>query len=561
MDIDITGNYAQLPRMLLTPMFDVTVEGRGTGKSYDMGFCMDRLIRNMPKGVFSLTGKTYGQLLTRTLPSALKVLDEMGYQKDVNYVIGRKPPTWFIDSYEKLSKFDNVISFANGAKFLMTSQSEKGSGRGANTDFELMDEALTIDIEQYNYEVVPTNRGNTQYFKHVPFHHGLKYSTSMPPTKQGRWVLDYASYYEQERGIPIFSIWNQIVQMQIELLSIENPKHFSQLWNEIQRVRAKITPFVSQKGVLFTLANAFDNLHNVGLKYIKNNKEKLPSLIFMVEIMNYLFDKVEDCFYNINEAKQLYYDTDNKSLLQNAMDCNFNFELMAQKASTADVDCNTALPLELVADWGASICLFCVCQERNFDFVTNQRTDRTCQTFINEFFVKPNETDNVMIEELCRKFTDYYQSHHKKTIHYYRDRHGDSRNPSQLNAQSYNEQAIKVLKQAGWTVIEHVHRGQEPPQSDKYLLWGMILKETDPLLPLVRFNATKCKYTLFSMNNARLKDDNGKLTKDKSSERKTSGTPQEEATHFSDAADKIVYTKFQDIIKEKETFIPARIPT
>jgi len=68
----------------------------------------------------------------------------MGYQKDFNYVIGRQPPKWFHDSYEKIAKFDNVISFANGTKYIMISQSEKGSGRGANTDFELMDEALTI---------------------------------------------------------------------------------------------------------------------------------------------------------------------------------------------------------------------------------------------------------------------------------------------------------------------------------------------------------------------------------------------------------------------------------
>lgn len=63
----------------------------------------------------------------------------------------------------------------------------------------------------------------------------------------------------------------------------------------------------------------------------------------------------------------------------------------------------------------------------------------------------------------------------------------------------------------------------EPTQSDKYLLRGLILCEERENLPLVRFNGDKCRFTLISMNNAMIKDVDGKLQKDKSSERKSSG--------------------------------------
>lgn len=100
----------------------------------------------------------------------------------------------------------------------------------------------------------------------------------------------------------------------------------------------------------------------------------------------------------------------------------------------------------------------------------------------------------------------------------------------------------------------------EPPQSDKYLLWGLVLREERENLPLVRFNGDRCRFTLISMNNAMIKDVDGKLQKDKSSERKTSGVLPEEATHFSDAADKIIWTKFGGGLKEKSgNFIPARV--
>ena len=120
---------------------------------------------------------------------------------------------------------------------------------------------------------------------------------------------------------------------------------------------------------------------------------------------------------------------------------------------------------------------------------------------------------------------------------------------------SYNQLAISYLKKAGWEVIEHTHKGMEPPQSDKYLLWGLILREERESLPLVRFNGDKCRYTLISMNNAMIKDVDGQLKKDKSSERKSSGILPEEATHFSDAADKIVWTKFGDNLKGKSSEI------
>ena len=177
---------------------------------------------------------------------------------------------------------------------------------------------------------------------------------------------------------------------------------------------------------------------------------------------------------------------DDQRLLLLAKESNFDLDKLAIKSSAFDRDCNPDLPLEVVADWGSAISLFCVCQERNYDFVNNCATKRKCQNFINEFFVKPDESSNILIKELCGQLTDYYKTHRCKKIHYYRDKYGDSRNPNVLNSMSYNQLAISYLKKAGWEVVEHAHRGMEPPQSDKYLLWGLVLREERENLPLVR---------------------------------------------------------------------------
>ena len=109
MELSVSANRSQLPGLLFDAKSEVSVAGRGTGKSFAIGYKMDHVIRRMPKSVTAITGVTYGQLLTRTLPSSFKLLNQMGYQKEVNYVIGKRPPSYFKDSYESLNKFDNII--------------------------------------------------------------------------------------------------------------------------------------------------------------------------------------------------------------------------------------------------------------------------------------------------------------------------------------------------------------------------------------------------------------------------------------------------------------------
>lgn len=125
---------------------------------------------------------------------------------------------------------------------------------------------------------------------------------------------------------------------------------------------------------------------------------------------------------------------------------------------------------------------------------------------------------------------------------------------------SQNEEAMKErLEQAGWTVEQHVHRGMEPPQHDKYLLWSSILSETDTRFPIKRFNASKCKHILISMGNTRVKTDSqGRFAKGKRSERNDSILP-EDATHFGDAVDKRVWTKYGELLKQNDWFVGARI--
>lgn len=559
-------NNPQLISVINDAKNEVNIEGRGTGKSYKIGWEINQIVRRMPRSISSITGRTYGQVYTRTLPSALKFLQQIGFEKDKDFKIGGKPPKTWLTPYEPVTKYENFISFANGTGFLMLSQEREGSSRGPNLDREIVDEALTLNKERYDQEVSPANRGNEEHFgkncsKPIAQHHGFRYVSSMPFSPEQKWLLDYGNYYQKEAGILIFDIWNRVVKMQLQLIEAkkdEDKRLFRDIWNEIIRLKRQITPFVSKNGVLFTLANAFDNIQHLGFSYIMREYDKQSMLTFMIEILNWIIDKVEDCYYHIDPQIHVYYDAYNDDYIRGvAEDSNWDAKKLETPDCRFDLDCDPSKPLEVGPDWGVKINLFSVGQERNYNFATKIIEPVDC--FINEFFNKPQETNKVMINDLVEQFCDYYQHHPTKVIHYYRDKYGDNRQPNVKNAKSYNNQAMERFKKNGWRVEPKSHRGMEPPQHDKYLLWVNILKGEDPRFPKVIFNGKNCKYTLISMNNTKVIERNGKFDKDKSSERKSKILP-EEATHFSDAADKRIWTKYSNtLFKQSSTFVNPRL--
>jgi len=546
---------------------EVDIQGRGTGKSYVIGWEINEIVRRMPRSITSITGRTYGQIYTRTLPSTIKFLEKIGYEKDKDFKIGGKPPVTFLSPYEPVTKFDNYISFANGTGFLMLSQERAGSSRGPNLDREIVDEALTLNKARYDEEVSPANRGNEEYFgfrssKRIRQHHGFRYVSSMPYTREQMWLLRYGDYYMDEAGIPIFDIWNRIVKLQIQVIEAYkagDKRMFKDIWNETVRLKKQIAPFASKQGVLFTLANAFDNVENLGMSYIVREYDKQNLMTFMIEILNWIIDKVEDCYYPLDSQKHIYYDAYNDDFIRGlAENSNWDVDQLSTPDSRFDLDCDPNRPLEIVPDWGAKINLFSVGQERNFNFVTKIIEPVDC--VINEFFIKPQTAKSVPVDDLVDLFCDYYKQHPCRDLFYFRDRYGDHRQPNVKNSKPYNEQAIERLEKQGWRVFAKVHKGMEPPQHDKYLLWLNILKGNDPRYPKFIINGRNCKFTIISMNNTRVIEKEGKFAKDKSSERRDSILP-EEATHFGDAVDKRFWTKYGTILYKSggSTFVSPRI--
>lgn len=570
--IPLRVNPAQWQFVMLRSKNKYAIFSRGTGKSWIVGYEVDENVRLMPRGVTTVTQSTIGQALTKTLPSTFNFLDRLGYKpydyntKTGDYVVCKTPPPGWYRPYEHIMQYDNVISFSNGHILYILTQA--GNSRGPNADFNITDEALTIDKVKFDQEAAPTNRGNEHVFgrrsAHPVFkHHGNLFTSSMPYTLEQQWLLEPADYYERERGINLFAKWNKLVDTQMQLIGakLQNDVHlFRELWNECQRQRREIVPFVAKDGTLFILGSVFDNIENLGMSYIINQYKVMDKLSFMVEILNKRISTVDNAYYRL-EDRHFYYNAYNDSYLRDVGE-NSNYDWEALRNATdsrADLDCDPSRALELSADWGSSASFLLVHQERNFDFSTKLATKKPVHNIINEFFVRRNDDrDETEVNVLATRFCNYYQYHANKTVTYYRDRYGDIHQAG--SKKSYNELFIEQLQKRGWTVNQRTHAGIEPPQHDKFLLWTYILAETDERFPVVRINATRCRKLVISMRNtAVMEDSKGKFTKDKRSERRKSVAP-EEATHFGDTADKCIWTKYGERLKliTSSTFVSPR---
>ena len=567
---EIYVNPAQLAFWIQPAKNKYGIFSRGTGKSFICGAEIDENVRIMPRGITTISQATIGQALTKTLPSSFKMLEMLGYKrydsktKTGDYVVMRKPPEGWYIPYENLLSFEYCISFSNGhALYVLT---QEGNSRGPNADYNITDEALTIDKEQFDQEVAPTNRGNEHIFGKKSAHpllkhHGNTFLSSAPYEPAQRWLLEPASYYEEEQEIHLIDVWNRIVKLQMQLVQAKinnDAAQFKEIWNETVRLRRTITPFVSRNNTLFMLGSIFDNISNVGMQYIINQYNVMDKLTFMVEILNYIVDKIDHCYYNLDDRHK-YYNASNNSFIRDfAENTDFDWKQLAATDSRMDADCNPNQPIEVAFDWGSSACFMEVAQPSHFDFATKMlMPDRIVDNTINEFYVKREEEEDTEINALVDKFCHYYRYHSNKTLEFYRDRYGDAHRAN--NKKTYNQVAIDRLERNGWRINQHTHRGIEPPQHDKYLLWSFITAETDKRYPIKRFNATKCKHILISMNNTRVRSNSsGKFEKDKRSERNDSILP-EDATHFGDCVDKRVWTKYSDILLNTFAFVDARI--
>jgi hypothetical protein len=459
--------------------------GRGSGKSYSIGFMIMLRYEHLPRGKSMLAGMSFNSVLTKTMPSVIKALNNCGFteydpkepSQQKSYVLFKKPPSHWPKPYEPPFRHEYVITFDNGFTVEILSTDRPDSNRGGSYDGEDLDESAQIKEEIQTKVLGVSVRGNARIFKDNPLHQVICDYTSTPWLPSGQWI------YKTE----------------------DNMRKYG------------------KDKFLFVSATSLDNIDILGEDYLENMRMQTPPYEFEIEYMNARIASLPNCFYNsFDERKHCQvqdYDYDMKGGLW----VPFSKALNKEKGLLISVDWNAAFSSLVVAqDKGKTLWI------ANCLFVSDAKGEEN---------VVKNES---MVSALALSFHTTYRDHPTKLVEVYGDRGGHNR---QVNSShSLYDDFEMELKKHGWTVRMLASK-KYPRHQAKYAVIDSLLSEKNTRMPKIRFDIEQCKYLIISMQNSGMNPD---FTKDKRSERNL--VDQRRATHLSDCLDYLLYSRYAQAI-------------
>jgi hypothetical protein len=512
-------NKPQLRSMSVGAHEEYAVWGRGTGKSE--GLIAPRSFRNveiMPRAHGCFVGSTYLQLLERTLPPVIKGWESMGWVRGRDFWVRERPPKHLNIPQPIVGPIttDHCIFFRNGAVASMVSQDRPGSSNGKTVHWIVGDEAKFLDKEKLDNELLMTNRGDYRFFPNIPEFHSLLFCTDMPTSKAAMWILEEEKRMNPARIQGILNIRTKIFSLYEALIAY--PSKRNAILREIAKYQAAWDEL--RKGtVYFSEASTLDNLHGFGADAIANMREKLPDFIFQTAILNRRPFLTQDAFYPDLDEHHFYDKEDHAFLNSFDMD-QFGKGLFDDSRKDGDVD--KYRPLDVALDYGAHINPLLVGQPHGRDY-----------RVLKELYVRHPER----VQDVARAFCRYYKHHPCKMINYFFDH--TAIGTSATSAISAKDVFAEYLMSEGWTV-EDQYIGHTPDPENRYELWGRSLRGGDSRLFSVRFNRHNCEYVRISMQQTQIAQGSTGFRKNKADEKKLH-LDQRETTHFSDAADTLLY--------------------
>ena len=524
-------NRMQLDAMMVSAHHEYIVAARGTGKSegLDARFIL-RNVWAMPGSMGGLISPTYAKAWGNTLPAIGHALANWGYIENVHYYVGRKAPASAGFKLPKRPPFrdawSNCIHFWNGTILVILSLTNGMSANSMSLDWILGPEAKFLNYDKIKTEINPANRGNLQYFGSCPWHHSEMYTTDMPTSRSGKWILDKEKEMQADHINFIRNLFVAKKQHEARKAEYVNQGWWQQRLDQYEADLAlarKYQPSLDANKTkdyttFYGEYDVFDNLEVVGEDFIWQMKRDLPPLVFRTSMLNERLFKVANGFYSALDDKiHFYIPADPRDF--EAADFRGNKK---PYGCQSDGDYDSSLPLHIAFDCNAAISTCCVGQVREHD--------KELPT-LKSFYVKTPRKLDAVVQDFC----DYYSRSSNKEVIFYYDHTfvwvtGN-------NSESYCDTIIRVLESNGYNVTA-IYIGQAPRHDWKHNQIDMALKGSPNLL-LPTFNEMNNEYLKLAMERTGIKVGRNGFEKDKSDEKLPDSpeNPDETKTHVTDAWD------------------------
>lgn len=519
-------NRMQREVMMIQANKSYIVAARGTGKSegLDAPFVL-RNVWAMPGSTGAMISPSYAKAWGNTLPALINGLKMWGYLPEVHYYIGRRAPESANFGKPKRepmgNAWQNAVHFWNGSVMLILSFANAMSANSMSLDWIIGPEAKFLDYDKIKSEVNPANRGNRDHFGYSPWHHSEQYTTDMPTTKLGKWIIDkdedmcrkhinLIKYMFQEREkYKAREDQTDWVKRQIRELTqdINMARQYQAVKNPDPLVKQKreYTTFYAEYDVL-------DNLEVLGEDFIWQMKRDNPPLIWRTAFLNErLFRPVNGFYPALDDNIHFYIPrdvNDEYSLKYNLTD------------SLNDDDLQTLEPLHIAFDSNAAISCATV----------GQKYDNKMRT-LKSFYVKTPEK----LSELVNQISNYYKGKINRDIVFYFDQTFVWETGK--DSESYADTIERIFKENNFKVT-NVYIGQQPRHDLRHKEIDRALKgDTDLLFPI--FNLYNNEFLKIAMEQTGIRQGKYGFEKDKTPEREPDSVnnPDEHKTHITDAWD------------------------
>jgi hypothetical protein len=519
-------NKPQLRSIIVGAPDEMVVAGRGTGKSEGIlaPKTSNCYLGTMPRGTGVCINATYNQAFTRTLPALIAGYERIGYIYGHHYLIGEKPKAKWIKKwnwqgpYRPPLDFKYFMSWWNGSGAHIISQDRKGSSNGITIDFMFGDEAKLLNHEKLTSETFPANRGIVPAFAGNPYHHGMTFTTDMPVGSSGRWILDMMSKMDIAVVNEIFE--KQVVRYKLrQFLLYGNAKQKAEAVKQMPLVDDEIK-FLRKDLLYYHEASTLDNIHALGIDYIKQQLRDTSQFQFDTQILNLRPLKLEDGFYPDFDEEHHGYFSEHESYFDNTYIDILKPEFDCRK----DADLNPNAALHIALDYNRRIHTLEVGQ----DFGTEFKIINSLESLY------PEKLKHVLL-----KFNQYYKHHKRRFVYYWYDHTavGDK------DETRICDDVVEALRKDGW-IVKPMYMGQAPSHESKFRMYGHILNEDGVYDKVLRLNRENCKNLITSVNQAGTKQGRDGFEKNKDPE-KDPKFPAWEATHHSDSLDMLVHGIFE----------------
>jgi len=484
-------NDKQLEFRYIAAHTSVIVGGRRFGKGH--GINAPWLLRNvqyMPRSGGGIVGSTFQQLLTRTIPGTLKSLEDMGFRRNIHYVIGRRPPEslGFKDPVIKPVSYDHVISWYNGSVNYLISQDVPGSSNSLTLQYILADEAKFLDFEKMKDETFPANGGYKGPWSKCPWLNSILITSDMPTSKKGSWFLNYKDKMDPE-------VIDSIKWLLKEINRVKNLN--TRKYNEALKFYRLRLAQLRSIAVYYREWSTIENVELLGQKYIAQMKRDLPPLVFMTSIMCIRPGKLKDGFYpNLRESVHYYTAYDN-SYLQNL---DYDLDKAQDMDCSQDADVDLSRPICVAFDYNANINWLVCGQQRGIKALV-----------LKSFYVKYQRKLRELVDDFC----EYYRHHHTREVIYYYDNTALGSNYA-VSDEDFASVICNQFEKNKWTV-KRVHLGNPLKHHEKYNIIDQAFKGQKYLMP--QYNKPNNEALLLGMEHCGVKIGPLGFQKDKSGEK------------------------------------------